>query len=160
MRPAGAVEQEGGLSMPSDDGLFEASKVDQHPDAALAREEITRYYEDRVAEARAALAKAQALLDEREAAHTAWTQRGEIEPEGRAGSLRMEAVLIVSHASSRYMQAAQKTIANRGNAELGAAAEAASEREQELRRWLTAQGYDLGAMALPAPEEKPARGWR
>jgi len=127
------------------------SPTPEHPDATLAREEISRYYEDQVAEARAELAEAQALLDRREQQRLAWAERGEITAEARAGSLRMEAVLIVSHAVSRYQRAANAALEKRGDRELHAAAEAAGERERALRRWLTAQGYDLGAMALPAP---------
>lgn len=138
-----------------DDGLF-AAPTPEHPDAAAARGEISRYYEDRAAEARAALAEAQAELDTREQELTAWTQRGEITAEGVAGSLRMEAVLIVSHSTSRYMQAAHASFDHRGDQTLHAAAEAASDRQEALRRWLTAKGYDLGDLALPAPR-KPGR---
>ncbi len=55
------------------------SPAPEHPDATLAREEISRYYEDQVAEARAELAEAQALLDRREQQRLAWAERGEIE---------------------------------------------------------------------------------
>src|SRR6266511_4609355 len=86
------------------------SPAPEHPDATLAREEISRYYEDQVAEARAELAEAQALLDRREQQRLAWAERGEITAEARAGSLRMEAVLIVSHAVSRYQRAANAAV--------------------------------------------------
>lgn len=135
--------------MSSDDrGLFE---VDQHPDAAAAREEITAYYDNRIDEARAAVAKAQAELDRHTAARAAFLDRGEITVEGAAGHLHMGAILIVSYSVGRYQRAASAAIDNRGNATLQAAAEAAGDRERALRRWLTAKGYTLGDMALPPP---------
>jgi len=126
-------------------------------DETIAREEIDRYFEDRCAEAEAAVEAAQAELNKRHALRAAWVDRSEIvAPPGPnpALALKMEISLITSHAGSRYLHAANKAIANRGDADLLAAAEDASVREKALRRWLTKQGYDLGALALPEPKTK------
>lgn len=136
--------------------------MSDHPDAAIAREEITRYYADRVAKAQAALDKAQAELDECRRQQAVWTGRGEITAEGAndALALTMEVALLVSHSTSRFQKAAWAAISNRGNAELRAEADEAQKREEALRRWLTAQGFDLGAMALPEPASARVRGGR
>ncbi len=135
----------------SDGGLFDP--VDAHPDGVVARKEITRYYTDRVAEARAALAEAQERLAAREREQAAWTERGQITHKAMAGRLNMTATLIASHSIDRYQKAAQAVIGRRGGR---AEAERLGERERALRRWLTAQGHNLGALALPAPT--PRRG--
>jgi seryl-tRNA(Sec) selenium transferase len=123
-------------------------------DEVLAREEVTRFYTDRVTEARAELAKAQAEVDRCEREQAAWIERGHITNEAMAGTLRMEVVLIVSHSSSRYQKAGFAAMKKSGDSVLRAVAEDADRRQEALRRWLTAEGYDLGAMALPEPKSK------
>lgn len=141
----------------TDDALFPTpGAVD--PDEAIAREEITRYYEDRVTEARAALDKAQQKFDARVRERIEWHAAGRITHDGMDGKTVGEASMISSHATSRYMKAAQAAIYRGGDR---AEAERLGEREKALRRWLTAQGHDLGALAEPAPEaSKRKRGKR
>ncbi len=145
----------------SDDALFPQA-APEHPDAQVAREEITRYYDDEVARAARGLEEAQARLVEATTARTAWAERGEITPENKAGPIDMTALVIVGKSQDRYHQATQKllgTLDTRGgpvvnicdNTALREEAERLGQREKALRRWLTAQGHDLGVMAEPPP---------
>lgn len=137
------------------------------PDATVAREEITRYYEDRVADAERRWREAVAELARREAERGAWLERGEITPD-MAGGSDMAPGAIASALISRYqaacrplldqMRAVGGLVVNRdpNAAQMRAEAERLGERDKALRRWLTAQGYDLGALAEPLPD----RQWR
>jgi hypothetical protein len=141
-----------------DEGLF-AAPTPVHPDAAVAHEEIARYFEDQVAGAREKLEWAQAEMVRAVAARTAWTERGEI-PAAMSGRIDMAATWIASASISRYQQACHlllgqlqavggvgSGVVNRDpNAgQMRAEAERLGEREKALRRWLTAQGHDLMA---------------
>ncbi len=131
----------------------------EHSDTVIAREEIARYYADRVAEAQAAVAKAQAELDECQRRQTSWATRAEITAERTDKlALTIEVAPLVSHSTSRFQKAAWASIQNPGHAGLRAEADEAGQREEALRRWLTAEGYDLGAMALPEPACARSRG--
>lgn len=131
------------------DGLFAASDP-EHPDAPVARELVTGYYEERAEEAREALAKAQALFDARFAELVAWTHHGEITHDTLAGRIDMTPHAIVAHADSAHMAAMRAAIPELGgkrSAATLAAAEDAKQRAQAVRRWLTAQGFRLGELA-------------
>jgi len=151
-----------------DDGLFAAPRP-AHPDEAVAHEEIGRYYGDRVDEARKLLAEAQATLARHLAEEEAWTSRQEITPDV-IGQTDMAPIMISSASTSRYhqackpllaqMEAAGGRVVNRdpvGARRMRAEAERLGERDKALRRWLTAQGYDLGAMAEPPPASRRTR---
>jgi len=132
-----------------------------HPDAAVAKEEVTRYYTDRLNEAEETLAAATAARANRLLDLNVWLARDEITSEGMAGDLHMAALSIVGHAQSRFMAAARASIDSRSDAALRAAVDDVQARMEALRRWLTAEGYGLGVDALPAPEEsKRGRGKR
>lgn len=128
-------------------------------DEQIAREEISAYYAEQFAKARQAFEAAVTRQAEAEQALAAWEQRGEITFTSRDACIseklaaelrRVDLVMITNHSMSRYMLAAKSAIERPGDAELHAAALAAQERERALRRWLTAQGYDLGLDAAPA----------
>lgn len=147
--------------MPKTDGLFPEPSP-SHPDEQVAHEEIGRYYDDRVTEAEQALANAQAALAQRQAEQQAWVSRKEITPDV-VGMTDMAPIVISSVSTSRYQQAVKPIldqmdtvggrVVNRSAdaGRLRAEAERLGEREKALRRWLTAQGHDLGAMAEPPP---------
>ncbi len=149
----------------TDNGLFEIP-TESHPDQQIAHEEITRYYDERVDEARRALAAARAVLDERLTEQAAWRDRREITPDV-VGNTDLAPHSIAGASIDRYHEASRPLIAqmdtvggrvvNRSSdaARLRAEAERCGEREKALRRWLTAQGHDLGALAEP-----PAKGPR
>ena len=149
------------------DALFPVS-TPEHPDAAVAREEITRYYDERVVKAGEALAKAQAELARLVSERAAWTERGEITPD-IVGGTDMAPGAIASASIGRWQQACKPLLAqmeavggrvvNRdpaGARRMRAEADRLAERDKALRRWLTAQGYDLGALAEP-PSARPRR---
>lgn len=151
------------------DGLFPEPQP-AHPDEVVAREEITSYYADRLAEADEALTAAQDVYRARLAEMDRWAERGEITPDA-VGRIDMAPGNIASHAISRYQQACRPLLAQMravgglvvntdpaAARELRAEAERLGEREKALRRWLTAQGHDLGALAEPQPGRK--RGGR
>lgn len=150
-----------------EDGLF-ALPEPTHPDEVVAHEEIGRYYADQVTEARQALADAQAKLAKREEWLEAWTDRREITPDV-VGSTDMAPVMISAASTGRYqaacqpllrqMEAVAGRVVNRApNApQMRAEAERLGDREKALRRWLTAKGHDLGALAEPPTEERRSR---
>lgn len=149
-------------------GLFpEPGPAD--PDEVIAREEIGRYYADRLAEADAALTAAQDVYRTRLAEMERWADRGEITPDV-VGRIDMAPGDIASHAWGRYHKACRPLLAQMrpaenglvintspGAASLRAEAERLGEREKALRRWLTAQGHDLGPLAEPQPGRKDRR---
>lgn len=124
-------------------------------DEQIAREEITRYYEDRLAEADEALTAAQDTYRSRLAEHDAWQRDGHITPD-RVGRMDMAPGAIVSASLSRYEKAADAAIFRGGDR---AEAQRLGQREKALRRWLTAQGHgpSLGALAEPAPDQRKGR---
>jgi len=137
--------------------LFPAPQP-EHPDAHVARQEISRYYSERADDARAALAEAQARLDARERELTAWNERGQISADVPAGAIDLTAVVIESVTTGRYLDAARAAIYQRpGDPAALEEAEQARQRSEALRRWLTAEGYDLGSRALPAPQDTRRR---
>ena len=89
----------------SDDAPFPTSAPAQpsRPDDRVAREEITRFFDDRVAEATAALRKAEAELRDRESARALWHATGRA---GAATSRLGEAAFVASPAMGRYQKAA------------------------------------------------------
>lgn len=135
--------------MRKDDGLFPTTGP-EHSDA-VAREEITRYYADRLAEAEAALAAAEDAYRARLAEMDTWTERGEITPDV-VGEMNMAPSAIASASSSRYFAASNAAIYRGGDRE---EALRLGERDQALRRYLTAKGHgpDLGALAVPPPND-------
>ena|SRR5688572_22597686 len=137
------------------DPLFPAPEP-AHPDEQVAREEITRYYEDQIAEADEALTAAQDTYRRRLADQDAWRQRGEITADPVADT-DMGPLAIVAAAQARYHAAAFKAIYEGGDK---AEAERLGEREKALRRWLTANGHDLGPLAEPARQQRRKGGRR
>jgi hypothetical protein len=97
--------------MPKDDGLFAAPEP-PHPDEQIAREEIARFYQDRLAEAEAALAAAEDAYRARLAEMDAWDQRGEITPD-QIGVMDMAPGAIASASIDRYQQATRPLLAQR-----------------------------------------------
>ncbi len=128
------------------DALFDVPADDRHPDAAVARQEIRRYYADQVTAAQAALAEASQRLAAADRALAAWDNRGQITPaDGRTTPLPGECCpcyLILAEAQSRWMAAAHKVIDNPHDEQLRAAAQAAEDRERALIRWLSDTGHD------------------
>jgi hypothetical protein len=154
----------------TDDALFPQPEPEpEHPDTAIAREEITRYYEHQLSEARTALAEAQHRFDTAAQQKAEWTRNGRITPD-MLGDLDLAAHEIAAFAIDRWHQAC-KPLLNQMRAvggrvvntdpeaarTLRAEVDRLGAREVALRRWLTAHGYDLGALAEPAPKRKPPR---
>lgn len=125
-------------------------------DEVIAREEIAAYYSGRLEEARQELERAQAAFDAAVSERDAWEADGEITAHPGAGyDLAVHA--IVARANSTYLSAANAAIYRDGSREAAATARA---RDEALRRWLTAQGHDLGALAIPAPTQRGRRSRR
>ena len=102
------------------------------PDERVAREEISRYYAERLAEADEQLTRAQDAYRARLAEQEAWEQRGEITPDVSGGTNLTPGLLII--ASMRC-----------------------GGPDGALRRWLTENGYDLGPLAEPSPDQPRKR---
>lgn len=151
----------------SEDALFDPPRP-AHPDQQVAYEEIGRYYDDRVTAARTAFAEAQRLLDRCLAEQDTWVSRREITPE-MIGSVDMAASSISAASMDRYHEACKPVVAQmsvRGGSvvnndpnigEIREQAVRLGDREKDLRRWLTAQGYHLGVLAEPPPAQRPGR---
>lgn len=159
--------------MDDDGALFDLPEA-PHPDQEVARREIGRFYADQVAQAEIDLAKAQQAVANAEAAlaarqheQAAWQQHGTITPHmlgdhDQAGDDIVWALWGRVQAATRPLLAQLAT--DRGQVvntspdadRLCAAADTAQQRMDATRRWLTAKGYDLGALAQPRPP-KPRR---
>lgn len=151
----------------SEDALFDPPRP-AHPDQQVAYEEIGRYYDDRVTEARAAFAEAQRLLNRCLAEQDAWVSGRKITPE-MIGSVDMAPSTISAASMDRYHAACKPVLAQmsaRGGIvvnndpnidEIREEAVRLGKREKDLRRWLTAQGYYLGLLAEPPAEQRPRR---
>lgn len=135
--------------------------VDEHPDARVAREEIFAYYAERVAAAKADLEEALAEVGVWQERREVWRTTGAV-PGDVVGRTDMEPLAIAGRSMDRYQRAASRAVDLMGPgksavelAEAMRVAEELGERDKALRRWLTAQGHDLGAVALPPPAEPP-----
>lgn len=156
-RPASTVQ--GGPSLLDhlngdrmDDTLFpEPTPAD--PDEAIAREEIDAFYRELIADAQAAVAVAQQALARAVARRDVWSNTG-TPPRDPLRDLDMEVLAIVGRGTEAYRRAAMSAIEKPGDRGLRETAEQARCRDEAVRRWLTARGYGLGALALPAPKTK------
>lgn len=140
-------------------------------DEQIAREEISRYYADKLAAAEKALAAAKADHAAVELARSTWEQSGQItttypgpvQPDVHDAHLCMQVMAILGDSQGRYIAVARqflepalKAPAATAQIELDrlhrrpeapalkAAADAARERYEALGRWLSTQGYDTG----------------
>ncbi len=149
-------------------------------DERIAREEIERFYVDRVAARQATLDKAAAELAAAQRLLTAWRDTGEIAPmwpEANPHRQKLTALAIADEAMNRHTAAMQEAVrpvlhaptvgaamaeARRINtspdiAKLRKAAEDLGDRAKALCRWLTARGYDLGPWSVTDSKTRKRR---
>jgi hypothetical protein len=143
-------------------------------DERIAREEIERFYAERVSARQAAFDKAAAELAAAQRLMATWHNTGKIAPmwpESNRHREELTALAIADEAVNRHTSAMQDAIrpilhaptcseamaearrisTSPDAADLLKTAEDLGGRAEALCRWLTAQGYDLGLWSAPGP---------
>jgi hypothetical protein len=150
-------------------------------DERIAREEIDRFYADRVKEAEEAYAKAADALAAASRLYEAWCETGTIvpvHPGKHPNRLTLTVREIADDSQNRYTAAMQDLIrpvmrapttavaeselrrlrANPETATARAAADALGDRAKVLCRWLISQGHDIGPWSVVLDEDVSRTG--